>query len=69
MYFSLAWKRNNKRFCRTKFKCVWRRPKDASKHTKTFFWQNVLLIIRHAHKNKYSFISGFVTQQFADIGQ
>ena len=56
----------NKTFNQKNVYCVWRRPIDASKHTKSFLRNLFLLVFGHAH-DKY--ISRFLTQQFDDITQ
>ena len=37
----------------------------SSKHTKTFFWQNVLLFFVTLMKNTFAIISRFFSQKFA----
>ena len=50
-----------------KFLCVWRRPLDASKHTKTFSAKCFIIFFFKLMQHTCCIISWFFTQQFADI--
>ena len=63
MHFLGAWKNIYKRFAKKGFSVFGRSHMGSSKHTKTFFLQNILIIIFNTSGKFIFIISRFVSQK------